>query len=470
MTIFPIPTWKLSIRMLTMLLLLSPLSCKDEVRVVELFEKGVLDATSSNTSIKAGESVTFEDNSSKVLGLLWTFDGGTPGSSAAPNVTVTYEDGGIYEAKLVVTFVDNTTAEKVFTIDVEGLPIEQGPYTGAALTLPGTLEVENYDLGGSGKAYQDSEEENLAVTAGSAEYRSDDGIDLQVSDDGSLVNIGYTAADEWVEYTVNVAEAADYDFAFIVASDPGGAAIKIQHEDAGILTDLGEMPAFGSTGGWGIYDTVLVTGISLDAGEQVLRLAFTGGNTNVDRVIISAPGVSIPERYGIYTEGPVTAGSGAVGLEINNAFIITEVTNDVFEGANAVEFKFDPQDTWGVMGAIRLSDGAGGFVDADISEFASGFYNISLKTTCTLKMNLRLQGGGTNGFVQLDDAVKTYGFERDGAWHTLKIPISDFVADGGATPNYSAISHFLVMRSAEPAVAATEDWDWYVDNVYLSKE
>lgn len=457
--------------LLLLLLAIGTFSCGEEDPVVELFEKGQVSATSTSTSIMAGETVTFEDNSSKVQSLSWTFDGGSPASSTAANVTVTYDAGGIYEAVLAVKFIDNTTEEKVFTIDVEGLPVEQGPFSGAPLALPGTLQVENYDLGGEGLAYHDTEEENLAVTAGSAAYRDDDGIDIEVSTDGTLINIGYTSADEWTEYTVNVQETADYDFEFVVASDPGGAAVKIQlvDPDGVTITDLGELAVFPGTGGWGTYVPIKVEGINLTAGEQVLRLYFTGGAVNIDKINISAPGVVAVEKFGIYTEGAVTTGV-PIALEINNAFTIAPVTAEVFEGAEALEFKFDAIDTWGVMGAIRPSDGVGGFITADISDYSAGYYNITLKTTCVLKMNLRLQGNGINGFVQLDDAVKTYGFIRDGAWHTLKIPISDFKTDTGATPDYSQISHLLVMRSAESAVTAAEDWDWYVDDIYLTKD
>jgi hypothetical protein len=447
-------------------------SCTKEPRVVELFDKGELVATASNTSILAGETVTFEETSTKVQSVLWTFDGGSPESSTSSNITVTYETGGSYQAVLAVTFVDNTIQERVFPIEVEGAvvePVGQAPYGGSALGLPGVLQVENYDLGGEGVAYHDTEEENLGETAGSPTYREDDGVDLQVNDDATVVNIGYVAPDEWTEYTVNVQEAAAYDFEFFVASDPGGTAVKIQSVDGEMVTDLGELAAFPTTGGWTTYVPIVVSGINLNAGQQILRLAFTGGNVNVDKISITAPGVTVTEKFGIYSEAPVTSGT-MVATEINNAFLISEITSEVFEGSKALEFKFDAQDTWGVMGAIRPSDGAGGYTETDISEYATGFYNIALKTTCTLKMNLRLQGGGTNGFVTLDDAVKTYGFQRDGTWQTLKIPVSAFVADGGATPDYAAISHLLVMRSAEAAVLATEEWDWYVDDVFLSKE
>ncbi len=458
------------LQLLSLFLLLGMFSCKDDPRIVELFDKGVVNATASSNSISEGGSVTFEESSTKVQSLVWAFPGGSPASSTSSNVTVTYANGGTYEATLTVVFVDNTTEKKVFPIEVIGAPVVKGPYLGFPLSIPGTLQVENYDLGGEGVSYHDTEEENRARTAGSARYRDDDGVDLEVSTDGSLVNIGYATADEWTEYTVNVQEAAAYDFEFVVASLPGGTAVKLQLVDAnGTISDIGELAAFPSTGGWGTYIPIKLEGINLTAGEQVLRLAFTGGNVNIDKINISAPGVVVVEKYGIYTEGSVTTGFPSK-IELNNAFLVSPITTGTFEGSESLFFEFNSQDTWGVMAALRPADAGGNFVTADISEYATGFYNITLKTTCLGKMNIRLQGGGINGFVQLDDAVKTYGFQRDGAWHTLKIPIADFKTATNEVPNYAQISHFMVLRSAEAAVTATEEWDWYVDNVYLSKE
>jgi len=234
-------------------------------------------ATASSTSILTGESVTFTDNSTQVQTRLWEFPGGTPESSIAENVTVTYDFGGTYEATLLITFVDNTSEEMTFTIEVEGTDIPQYPHLGAPVILPGTIEAENYNLGGEGVAYHDIEEENKAVTAGSPEYRDDDGIDIEV---GAGTNIGYANADEWGEYTVDVLAAETYDFNFVVASSPGsdGPLLIQREEQDGTFTDLGELPVFAGTGGGQVYDTVTVSGISLNVGSQVLRFYFGGGN------------------------------------------------------------------------------------------------------------------------------------------------------------------------------------------------
>lgn len=267
-------------------------SCSsDDVREVMLYDKGTAEATASATTIEFGETVNFASTSTKVRSLEWTFPGGTPASSTDADVAVRYAIPGTFEAKLEVKYIDNTTDTKTLTIVVNG-PDEPLPFSGTAVDLPGTIEAENYDLGGEGVAYHDTEEENKAVTAGSARYRDDDGVDVQVSSDGSLINIGFTNADEWANYTVNVTEAGSYDFDFQVASGgaTGGSSIKLQlvNPETGAVTDLGETGDFANTGGWDTYTSAPITGVNLSQGINTLRVYFTGGATNLDKINVNA--------------------------------------------------------------------------------------------------------------------------------------------------------------------------------------
>jgi hypothetical protein len=94
-------------------------SCESDVREVYLYNKGKLEATSTNTSVKAGETVTYTDSSTKVRAIKWTFQGGSPGSSIDPKVEVKYTKGGTFTTTLEITFVDNTIEKKTFAVEVE---------------------------------------------------------------------------------------------------------------------------------------------------------------------------------------------------------------------------------------------------------------------------------------------------------------------------------------------------------------
>lgn len=64
------------------------------------------------TTICAGESVTFEDQTyNAVTGWTWNFVGGSPASSIDPNPTVTYNTPGLYEVSLTATDGTNNDTE-----------------------------------------------------------------------------------------------------------------------------------------------------------------------------------------------------------------------------------------------------------------------------------------------------------------------------------------------------------------------
>ena len=76
------------------------------------------------------------------------------------------------------------------------------PFHGAPLQVPGTIEVEDFDEGGEGIAYHDSDAVN---TTGA--YRTT-GVDIQsTTDTGGGYNVSYIVAGEWLEYSINVATA-----------------------------------------------------------------------------------------------------------------------------------------------------------------------------------------------------------------------------------------------------------------------
>ena len=77
--------------------------------------------------------------------------------------------------------------------------------------MPGRIEAENFDNGGEGVAYHDTTPGN----SGGA-YRNTD-VDLEVSSDGGY-DVGWTAAGEWLNYTVSVASSGSYTVGLRVAS------------------------------------------------------------------------------------------------------------------------------------------------------------------------------------------------------------------------------------------------------------
>ena len=159
------------------------------------------------------------------------------------------------------------------------------PYGGSAVALPGTIQAENFDNGGAGLAYVDTSTGNSG-----GQYRTTD-VDIErTSDGGAGYDIGWVAAGEWLNYTVNVATTGTYDIDVRVASPSSGGTFHIEVngvDKTGPLT----VP---NTGGWQTWSTVRKAGVSLSAGSQVWRVVMdkagaSGAVGNFNYITVSGP-------------------------------------------------------------------------------------------------------------------------------------------------------------------------------------
>ena len=104
--------------------------------------------------------------------------------------------------------------------------LDFAPIAVAAATIqsvPGTIQAEDFDDGGSGVGYLDT-------TAGNSggQYRATD-VDIEsTSDVGGGYSVGWAFAGEWLAYTVNVATAGTYDLEVRVASAGAGGTFHIE--------------------------------------------------------------------------------------------------------------------------------------------------------------------------------------------------------------------------------------------------
>jgi hypothetical protein len=144
-------------------------------------------------------------------------------------------------------------------------------FGGVPAAIPGTVEAEDYDIGGEGLTYHDSDGVN---TPGG--YRPSDGVDLEARDSGGW-QLAYVEAGEWLEYTVDVQTAGTYTLTAHVASVEGFGRFRLSFD--GVGAPFFRAPA---TGSW--QTTVPVTvSTTLEAGEQVMRLDILTANPfNID--------------------------------------------------------------------------------------------------------------------------------------------------------------------------------------------
>jgi len=154
----------------------------------------------------------------------------------------------------------------------------QAAYNGLPQTIPGTVEVEDYDEGGEGVAYQD----NDAANQGGG-YRLGEGVDIGGGPNNGFV-LGYVSTGEWIEYTVDVETAGTYSVKAEVASADAVSEFALKFPGDATVTFATPL-----TGDWNAYQEISATNtVVLEAGQQVMRLEITGSRAfNLDRMVFT---------------------------------------------------------------------------------------------------------------------------------------------------------------------------------------
>ena len=99
---------------------------------------------------------------------------------------------------------------------------ESRPYEGKAQKVPGKIVVGRYDEGGQGVGYYDTTGRNASPSV----WRAYEGVD------GYEHTIGNVCTGEWLRYTVDVAEAGEYQLVFTYGTpDEGNHGVLIACDD-----------------------------------------------------------------------------------------------------------------------------------------------------------------------------------------------------------------------------------------------
>jgi hypothetical protein len=208
-------------------------------------------------------------NETTTTGCAWS----TVATLSAPANTTNWNSNMNYTVPLgnylfALQILDNAgnMTESTSRLNVEG----QSPRTGTPYAIPGTLEIENYDNGGTDVAFYDTTSSNVDTLAG---------------DGGTVVN---TVNSEWLEYTVIVATTQTYT-ATIRASTSGNngrIAISIDGVDVG-----GGNIGLANTGNLSVYaNTVRVLPVQLTAGTHILRINVNNAGSvqiNLNNIIFN---------------------------------------------------------------------------------------------------------------------------------------------------------------------------------------
>jgi hypothetical protein len=156
-----------------------------------------------------------------------------------------------------------------YNLNYVGITGHQGPYGGSNRTIPGLIQAEDFDDGGQGVAYNDTE-----VTNFGGAYRTSEWVDITTTADvGGGYIVGWINTGEWMEYTVNVNNTGDHTFKIRLASCCSGGNFTLKMNN----NIIANAKNFGQTGGWQTWVTKTCT-VSNATGTHDLYLRFTGGS------------------------------------------------------------------------------------------------------------------------------------------------------------------------------------------------
>ena len=161
-------------------------------------------------------------------------------------------------------------------------------------TIPGTIYLSDYDLGGNNYAYFYTDTANFQGSTGTYTpwnsgwtYRND-GVDIETCKDAAGTNgysVGWTNDKEWMIYTVEIDSSAVYDFEMRYAAS--GSSGKFHLELDGI--EITPVTATLSTGGWASWKSLTMKEVILQKGKHQLKLVVDKAGFNINSLTCSNP-------------------------------------------------------------------------------------------------------------------------------------------------------------------------------------
>ncbi len=286
-----------------------------------------------------------------------------------------------------------------------------GPYTGSPVALPGTIQAENFDKGGSGVAYNDTTSSNQG-----GQYRTTEAVDIEAtSDTGGGYDIGWTAAGEWLNYTVNVATAGTYTIEARVAASGAGGTFHIEVNG---VDKTGPM-TIPNTGGWQTWTTISKSGVNLSAGPQIWRFVIDSAGTvvgNINYFRVSSGGGGGPVTSTPYggTPAPVPGTIQAENFDEGGAGVAYSDTSVANQGG-----KYRTSD--GVD--IETTSDVGGGYDVgwmSVGEWLKYTVNVTAADTYDIEFRLASSGGGGTFHLEIDGVNVTgpVSVPNTGGWQT----------------------------------------------------
>ncbi|ADE53148.1 carbohydrate-binding protein [Coraliomargarita akajimensis] len=313
------------------------------------------------------------------------------------------------------------------------------PYGGTAWAIPGSIEAEDYNVGGQGVAYSDATTGNT----GSSSYRAD-GVDLwdgNAQDPARLV--GAIADGEYLNYDVNVTPGV-FDIVARVAVPDNTITRSIEVTIDGI--SLGSVDLT-STGGWRNFQDFTIPNVTLGIGGlREVQLKLNGGSFNLDKVSFNPALTSGPFKYDF--------GSSTSPLEAGYTRITETTTTGEARWTSAT----------GLQQRLRGAP-AGNSLDSDMNlsqtpctfsvNLANGTYSVKVRLgdVYAHNDNITISAEGATQVSGINIAANTY------TDHTFTVTVTDNQLDIGL--DATAVNGWWTLTAIEiteaPAVSLSYD-------------
>ena len=294
---------------------------------------------------------------------------------------------------------------------VESRPVVQEAYpAGVPWAAPGVVQAEDFDLGGPNLGYRDFSAANEG-----GQYRATEAVDI--SADAGASNgfvVGWTKADEWMSYILNVASSGTYAVRTRVAAVGAGGQFRILINGQ----EAGGALAVPNTGAWTAYQWVTCDGVALPQGVCTMRVAMVanGASGNVgafDCFVVEPPLASGQQPFNpTFAPWPAVAGVEFEDFDHGGGGVAYQDASAANEG-----------------GLYRVGEGVDITAQTQASNgFAVGWtpagewleYTVSTPSNGTYDLEVRVANGGTGATCRLlvdgRDATGPVAIPNTGSW------------------------------------------------------
>lgn len=252
---------------------------KDTISVLTGTGKPVIYVQPASDSVLDGSDFTLSvrASGSAVINYAWYFNNAALSNSNNQDLKLTsfsQSQAGNYYVEVSNT-AGSVKSNTVSLVDSKG-----EPYNSVYETIPGKVQMENFDVGPEGVAYHDQD----AANQGGA-YRNT-GVDIKSVTDSGVAgySVGYIADNEWLKFTVKVTQAGHFRINYRAATSAAGGNIMLMFDDQ-LATRLFPIP---STGSYSTYETFSADTISLSQGLHTMIVYFDNGGFDLDYIRFDA--------------------------------------------------------------------------------------------------------------------------------------------------------------------------------------